>query len=443
MVHPHPTMRRRDILKGSVMAGAAVAGASASAVAQTAATSADPTRPSVTTLLADPAFNFSALIVLGAAGYGASEVGEVLSAVDRINARGLGYDSYFDEFFALGESLRGRAEAALAANHKVSARAAFLRAAAYYNQGLFFVLGTKDPSRETAVYQVMQACWDKAAALFSPVFERVDIPYEGTTLPGYLLKPPGVAARRPTVILNNGSDGQNIDLYSYGGLAAIERGYNALIFEGPGQGSMLFERKIPFRPDWEKVVTPVFDYLAGRPDVDPKRIALVGLSFAGELCGRAAAYEHRLAALCLDPGCPDATVGWPKEILAIGDAGDRAKVNAIWAEVMKGATPEEKFMLDKRSEIYVAADAYDLLRDIKQYVCVDDMPKITSPTLVLDPEGEQFYPGGSQWAYDLLTCEKKLVKFTVAEGANLHCEPMAPQRRSEVIFDWLDGVMRA
>jgi hypothetical protein len=77
--------------------------------------------------------------------------------------------------------------------------------------------------------------------------------------------------RRPTVILNNGQDSQSVALYAYGGAAALERGYNALIFEGPGQGSMLFERQIPFRPDWEEVITPVVDCLLSHRDVDPSR----------------------------------------------------------------------------------------------------------------------------------------------------------------------------
>ena len=93
-------------------------------------------------------------------------------------------------------------------------------------------------------------------------------------------------------------------MYAFGGAAALERGYHALIFEGPGQGSMLFERQIPFRPDWENVITPVVDYLRSRPDVDPARIALTGWSLGGELAIRAAAFEHRLAAVVADPGIP-------------------------------------------------------------------------------------------------------------------------------------------
>ena len=33
-----------------------------------------------------------------------------------------------------------------------------------------------------------------------------------------------------------------VALYANGAAAALERGYNALVFYGPGQGEMLFER---------------------------------------------------------------------------------------------------------------------------------------------------------------------------------------------------------
>jgi WD domain, G-beta repeat len=35
-----------------------------------------------------------------------------------------------------------------------------------------------------------------------------------------------------------------------------------------GQGSMLFERQIAYRPDWQNVITPIVDWLIARPDVD-------------------------------------------------------------------------------------------------------------------------------------------------------------------------------
>ena len=45
---------------------------------------------------------------------------------------------------------------------------------------------------------------------------------------------------------------------------------------------------MPLRPDWENVITPVVDYLLTRPDTDPARIVLNGLSLGGYLAPRAA-----------------------------------------------------------------------------------------------------------------------------------------------------------
>jgi dipeptidyl aminopeptidase/acylaminoacyl peptidase len=92
---------------------------------------------------------------------------------------------------------------------------------------------------------------------------------------------------KPTLIMHTGFDGS----------AAIERGYNVLAFDEPGQYGPLHREGLVFRPDWEKVVTPVVDFALRQPGVDPKRIALMGISMGGYLAPRAAAFEKRLAAL--------------------------------------------------------------------------------------------------------------------------------------------------
>jgi len=68
------------------------------------------------------------------------------------------------------------------------------------------------------------------------------------------------------------------------------------MFEGPSRQSMLFERDIPFRQDWEKVLTPVVDFLLARDDVDADKLTLYGVSQAGYWVPRALAFEHRFAA---------------------------------------------------------------------------------------------------------------------------------------------------
>ena len=37
-----------------------------------------------------------------------------------------------------------------------------------------------------------------------------------------------------------------------------------------------------------------------------------------------------------------------------------------------------------------------------------------------------------------MKAERTLIEFTIAEGGEYHCEPMAPQLRNERVFDWLE-----
>src|SRR5207244_8166907 len=87
--------------------------------------------------------------------------------------------------------------------------------------------------------------------------------------------------------------------------AALRRGYNVLAFDGPGQGAALREQKLVMRPDWEAVITPVVDYALTCGEIAPDKIVLFGYSLGGFLVARAAAFEHRVAALILDDGIYD------------------------------------------------------------------------------------------------------------------------------------------
>jgi hypothetical protein len=79
--------------------------------------------------------------------------------------------------------------------------------------------------------------------------ERIQIAYEDMELPGYFFRAPDAkpGERRPLVIMNNGSDGATSSMAVMGGIAANERGYHWMTFDGPGQQAALFLQKIPFR----------------------------------------------------------------------------------------------------------------------------------------------------------------------------------------------------
>ena len=210
----------------------------------------DPVSRTVPRVFADDDFEFQFLIALGQTYERAADVGECFAAAAAITEGD--YDSWFDTFFALGERIRGDAETADAGGHAESARDAFLRAATYYGQAYFFADGTKDPSRLVPTWEAHRAAFDAFAARLDPPAEVVEIPYEGTTLPGYALTVDTSGQPRPWLIMNNGSDGTAADMWAQGSAAALRRGYNTLIFDGPGQGAALFRQGLHFRPDWER-----------------------------------------------------------------------------------------------------------------------------------------------------------------------------------------------
>ncbi|MFI6360353.1 alpha/beta hydrolase family protein [Streptomyces sp. NPDC050743] len=246
-------------------------------------------------------FDYEIRVALGSAWRQGADVGEVLATAAAV-ADGDG-KAWFAAWAELGRRVREQAERGAAEERTVSARDAWLRAAGYLGTALVGVDAVAEPEKRLGeVFPEHRACFDRFLRSWDPPAEPVSIPYEGTSLPGYLVSPPDASGPLPTLIVNNGSDGPVSSAWTLLGAPAVARGCRALLFDGPGQQSMLFAQGVPFRPDWKNVVTPVVGFLLARPDVDPRRIALAGISQAGYWVPRALAFEHRIAAAVADPG---------------------------------------------------------------------------------------------------------------------------------------------
>jgi hypothetical protein len=254
-----------------------------------------------------------------------------------------------------------------------------------------------------------RSCWEKVVDASQGTFVRVQVPYEGTTLPGYLLRPDGTGAARPTLVVTNGSDGSLPGLLGYGGKEALARGWNVFLFDGPGQQSMLFERGVPFRYDWEAVLTPVIDTLVARPDVDASALTGYAVSQGGYWIARALAFEHRLVAAVADPGVADVSAGWtahlPKPLLDMLDSGQKDAFNAAMAQA--GGGSEAARTLTFRGRPYGVTDPFDLFTEVRKYQVRDVAARITTPLLIMDPDNEQFFPGQPRQLYDLLPGERR------------------------------------
>jgi hypothetical protein len=389
-------------------------------------------------------FNFEFQCALGGVAYGCGDVGELFATADRIIDGDA--DSWCAEWSATGRRVETTAEACAADGHPVSARAAYLRASAYHAMALSAVDGTKDPAALLEpTFRAHRRCFDAYVDLLDHPAERVRIPYEGDHMPGYLFRPAGVQRPLPTLVMNNGSDGPVTSVWPVLSAGALARGYAVLVFDGPGQQSMLFERGVPFRHDWEHVITPVVDFLLARPDVDPARIALYGISQGGYWVPRALAFEHRVAAAVADPGVHDAFAPWwdglPPEMRQLLDAGDRERFDHWMDEGMRQASPAERQNFEWRAKPYGLSSAFDVFTAARKFDLGDLGRQITTPMLVTDPEGEQFWPGQSEALFEALPGRKDLVRFTAHEGADRHCEPMARTLLEQRMLDWLDEVL--
>lgn len=389
----------------------------------------------------DPDRDFDIRITLGLSVEGAAEPGEVLAATGGIRKND--HDGWVAAWKSLADRTAAVADAARAAGHTVTAAGAFLRASTYFGVAVNALGALPDSAELTETFRRQQDAWDTFVAL-SPGAERVDIPYEGGRLPGYVFRPAGgaPASPGPALVAVNGSDGSLAALFAVAVSPALKRGYTVLVFDGPGQQSQLFEAGTTFRPDWEAVLTPVYELTAALPGVDPARVAVSGISQGGYWVTRALVFEHRFAAAVVDPGVVDVSASWtshvPTSLLATLDRGDTRKFDsemALGLRFSAGAERAWRF----RARPYGTVGYAETIAAVRAYrVTAEDAVRITTPLLITDPEGEQFWPGQSEQLAGWTTAVSTLAHFTAAQGADGHCEPLGRTQTAQTVFDWLD-----
>jgi pimeloyl-ACP methyl ester carboxylesterase len=396
----------------------------------------------------DLQFWYEARRAFGSSSYGASEFGEVLAAVSRIKSGD--FDSWYNEFNAMAERVEAEAKTQLAGKHRVSARDSFLRATTYYRTSEFFLHGNQNDPRIYSAYRKSIECYKQCCALCDLPVLPVEIPYEKTTLPGYFHRVDNSGRKRPLFIIHSGFDGSAEELHAEGALAGLERGYNVLTFDGPGQYGPIHRERLPFRPDWEKVVTPVVDYALTLPEVDPAKIALMGISMGGVLAPRAAAFEKRISALVANDGLYDFGAAILKEVPAAERPAVEAALNAKEAPQLDRALEQQAkssttaaWEFAQGMFVFGAATPRAAMAEMLKYHLRDGVAeKISCPTLVLDAESDMFFKGQPEALYDHLTCPKTMIRFTDAEGAGSHCQVGAHRMAFARIYDWLDDTFK-
>ena len=385
-------------------------------------------------------FAFQAAFALGQVYDGCGDIGEVLETCYRIKDSDV--ESWYREWKKTADRVFAVAETCEKKGHKISAGEAYQKASSYYDISQFYK--HEDPKDAEALDAARKAvyCFQKAMQLLNVPVEIIRIPYEESTLPGYFYKSPVTDGKRPLVIVQSGFDGTAEDLYG-NAMAAMKRGYNCLIFEGPGQGQVLREQNLLFRHDWETVITPVIDYAESRPDVDTDKMAVIGYSMGGYLVPRAACFEHRPKAFIANGGVYDfsaaARAAMGPEVYQLVHS-DPDAFNAAMMEAKKGSVVLNWALNDSKwklgGESYAAT-----IKEMEKYALNDDLLSgIRSHMLICDAEAEDIIEESqAKTLFDAIpNNNKEYLLFTVEETAEAHCQPSAFSVLYQRTFDWLD-----
>ena len=378
--------------------------------------------------------------------YGGADIGE-LQAIAR--AVGDGDDGAFHAAWSkAAEALEREAEQALAKSRRDEARELLLKASCFHSISYRLLFGKPVDPRVLAAHHRQVAAFDRAMSLADPPVAGFEIPFEGGSLPAYFIPAAGHAGEvRPLLILTNGYDATITDMFDASASAALHRGYHCLLFDGPGQGSLLIDRGITLRPDWKTMIRAVVDAARGMPRVDPDRIALSGWSLGGYLAPRAASGEPRLAACIADPGQLSIAEGFRKNAVTLGATPvaarnlgelDQGTIDEM-AKIIESNRPLHWSIVQRGFWVNGVDTLRDYLRSVERFTLVDRAERIACPTLITRASNDPI-ADTAETLFAKLTCRKALIRFTAADGADGHCEMRNRSLLNRRVLDWLDDI---
>ena len=361
------------------------------------------------------------LVTKGMAPYGAVALGEIDQVCERLRRRQDEPDAWPEEWAAMGARLETAAKAADAKGHRMTAGNYFLRAGMYYFTGERFMYPGPE-KREMGARSI--ECQTAGILRRYPNVERVEVPFEDTTLPALFMKSPNASERAPTVVVFDGMDNCKEMSVLFAGLEFAARGWHTLSIDGPGQGESLRLRDLYARHDYEVPGAAAYAYVSARPDVDPSRVVVMGYSFGGYYAARVAARDTRYAA-----GVAMSALHW--------DLADwQRKIRERQASSAT-STPQSAFHF--RWIMGCLDDADAAIEKARRFSMVDLAPAMTVPFLIVHASDDAVVPVASAHKlYDALGSKIKELKILTAEdGGHYHAQADNRQVGIDYISDWI------
>ena len=235
-----------------------------------------------------------------------------------------------------GEAAERLARKADERGDRLSARALYRSASEHYREAQHFSippLGTK----RWEFYARARDCAGRVHALADTPVERVEIPFQGKSLPGVLHLCPD-AAPGPAIVFIPGMDNTKENWPNPLDNEFLERGIHVLAIDGPGQGEALERGIYVNATNNMAAATAAYEFLAARDDVDQRRIGIAGRSFGTFWSLRAAADEPRFAAVAGAVACyywdrltifDEAPIRFKQVFMAMAGMTDEAAFDAM------------------------------------------------------------------------------------------------------------------
>lgn len=352
------------------------------------------------------ALNFSTVLagLLSESTQGAADPNELLRIASGIRAGNR--DDWTASFAAMGERVVRLAQDAA----RQTAAESYLRAFTYFRAAE--LMRRPDDPHKVELYRRAIDCFRRGLAASHHRHEAVSFPYGGHRLEGYFFPAQGAAGRGPCVVFLSGADALPEQNFFRGAQWLTSRGLSCFVFNGPGQGGTIRLLGLPTLPEYERPVGAAIDYLLARPDVDPGRIGLLGVSMAGYYGMRAAAFEPRIKAV----------VAWGAMYSVYDD---------LWVH----------YPPLRRQLVWITGskDEAEAEKKLRAFTLEGCLQRIRIPALITHGVNDEMVPVASaERTYrEIAAADKTLRVYTPEEGGDTHINIDNWSQVVPVMADWL------
>jgi dienelactone hydrolase len=346
---------------------------------------------------------------LSQAHYGGGEFAEILEVASEINPEDR--ESFNKAWLKMGNSVYELAENFENEQSFISARRTYLRAFNYLRTAEFF-MGLGD-DRKIPTYLKTREAFLRAIQYFDKKPLQVQVPFEGSFLPGYLFAPENVE-NPPMMIMFGGLDSLAEELYFGISQHLNERGIALLAIDGPGQGAALRLNHIHSRYDYNVAGTAVLDWSLEnlKDQVDTSRIGIMAVSMGGYMSARCAAFEPRFK-IC-------------------------AVYGAVWSyhEIWKNR-PDNHPLAAIVQHIVGGKDMQETRELLKGFTLEGVAEKISMPTYILHGgDDKQNFVENAYQLDKALTVEHVLEVIPKESSGSSHCQ-VDDFTKTFRMFDWI------